>query len=131
MSIQSQEIGHSGVELAYFRQLSQGTFQIQHCRNCGRYVFYPREICPHCSGQELEWVTPSGRGTVYSHTTVRRRPDTGGDYNVALIDLEEGVRMMACVTGTPPAEVKIGMAVTAKVVERNGAHVVVFEEARQ
>lgn len=131
MSTQSQDTVPSGVELAYFRHISQGKFQIQHCRDCARHVFYPREICPHCSSQELEWVTPSGRGTVYSHTTVQRKPDAGGDYNVSLIDLKEGVRMMACVTGTPPAEVKIGMTVTAKVVERNGAQVVVFEEARQ
>lgn len=131
MSSQSQDAGQAGVEQAYFRHLAQGRFQIQRCRECARHVFYPREVCPHCSSQALEWVAPSGRGTVYSHTTVRRKPEAGGDYNVSLIDLEEGVRMMARVTGVPDAEVEIGMPVTAKVVQRDGTHVVVFEGAQR
>ena len=131
MSSKSQEVEQAGVEQAYFRHLSQGRFQIQRCRDCARHVFYPREICPHCSSQALEWVAPSGRGTVYSYTTVRRKPDAGGDYNVSLIDLEEGVRMMASVTGMPAADVEIGMPVTAKLVERDGVQVVVFEGAQR
>ena len=128
---QSQEAPVAGVEQAYFRNLAEGRFQIQRCVECKRHVFYPREICPHCTSCSLEWVTPSGRGTVYSHTTLRRKPDAGGDYNVSLIDLEEGVRMMSCVTGVAASEVKIGMPVVAKIVERNGARTVVFAGAQQ
>lgn len=128
---QSQEAPAAGVEQAYFRNLAEGRFQIQRCVECKRHVFYPREICPHCTSSSLEWVTPSGRGTVYSHTTVRRKPEAGGDYNVSLIDLEEGVRMMSCVTGVAASEVEIGMPVVAKIVERNGARTVVFEGVQQ
>ena len=69
---------------------------------------------------------------VYSTTTVRRKPEAGGDYDVSLIDLDEGVRMMSRVEGVPPAEVKIGMRVRAKVVDNKGAGLVVFaaEEAK-
>jgi uncharacterized OB-fold protein len=60
---------------------------------------------------------------------VARKPEAGGDYNVSLVDLEEGVRMMSSVVGMPPAQVRIGMAVRASIGERDGAPVVLFEEA--
>ena len=58
---------------------------------------------------------------------MRRKPEAGGDYDVSLIDLDEGVRMMSRVVGLPPTEVKIGMRVRAKVIDNNGAGLVVFE----
>ena len=117
-----------GVEQAYFRALGNGRLQIHRCRACEAHVFYPRELCPHCGSQTLEWVTPSGKGTVYSTTTIRRKPEAGGDYNVSLIDLDEGVRMMASVIGMPATSVEIGMPVHARVVEKGGMPMVVFEE---
>jgi uncharacterized OB-fold protein len=59
---------------------------------------------------------------------VRRKPEAGGDYNVALIDLDEGVRMMSRVDGIPPEEVRIGMQVRAKVLDNKGVGLVVFEK---
>jgi uncharacterized OB-fold protein len=123
--MQSNEPG--GAEARYFSALNQGRFVIQRCAGCGNHVFYPRSICPHCSSDRLEWVEPKGTGTVYSATTVRRKPEAGGDYNVSLIELAEGVRMMSRVDGVPPAEVRIGMPVRAKVIQHNGAGLVVFE----
>jgi uncharacterized OB-fold protein len=58
----------------------------------------------------------SGQGQVYSTTIVRRRPDRGGDYNVAIIELVEGARMMSRVEGIAPEKVKIGMDVIAKII---------------
>jgi len=107
----------SGPEKQYFDKLAAGRFEIQKCGGCGKHVFYPRVLCPHCGGDQLDWVTPSGRGTVYSTTVVRRKPADGGDYNVCLVDLAEGVRMMSRVAGVPPAEVKIGVAVKARIAE--------------
>jgi len=60
-------------------------------------------------------------------TTVRRKPEAGGDYNVSLIDLAEGVRMMSRVEGLPPAEVRIGMPVRARVAVSDGTGLLVFE----
>jgi len=60
---------------------------------------------------------------------VRRKPEAGGDYDVSLIDLDEGVRMMSRVEGVPPQEVRIGMRVKAKLIEAKGARMVVFEPA--
>lgn len=115
-----------GPEKLYRDALEQDRFQIQRCRACGRHVFYPRALCPHCGAADLEWVPASGRGTVYSTTVIRRRKEEGGDYNVALIDLAEGPRMMSRVEGVAPTEVKIGMSVTARIVRENGQPVVVW-----
>lgn len=106
-----------GPEQRYLDALATGRFEIQQCAACARHVFYPRVLCPHCGDSRLTWVAPSGRGTVYSTTVVRRRPADGGDYNVCLVDLAEGPRMMSRVVSVAPAEVKIGMAVRARVTE--------------
>lgn len=109
--------------------LRQGKFMLQRSAGTGEYVFYPRIAAPGTGVQDLEWVEASGEGTVYSTTVVRRRPDSGGDYNVALIDLAEGPRMMSRVTGVAPEDVTIGMAVTARVGDIDGEPVVLFEPA--
>jgi len=80
-------------------------------------VFYPRVLCPHCGGEHLDWVAPSGRGTVYSTTIVRRKPADGGDYNVCLVDLAEGPRMLSRVVTVSPDQVKIGMTVAARITD--------------
>lgn len=99
----------------YLDALEQGVWRIQSCADCRRAVFYPRNLCPHCGGVHLNWFTPSGRGTVYSSSTIHRAPESGGSYNVSLIDLDEGVRLMSTISGCPAQAVRIGMAVTARV----------------
>ena len=115
-----------GAEARYQAALNEGRFIIQRCNDCSKHVFYPRMVCPHCGGASLAWVEPKGTGVVYSTTTVRRKPEAGGDYDVSLIDLDEGVRMMSRVEGIAPTEVKIGMRVRAKVIDNKGAGLVVF-----
>ena len=107
----------AGPEKQYFDKLVAGRFEIQKCAGCGKHVFYPRVLCPHCGAERLDWVAPSGRGTVYSTTVVRRKPADGGDYNVCLVDLAEGPRMMSRVGSVPPEQVRIGMAVTARIAD--------------
>ncbi len=102
---------------------------IQHCKNCSGYIYPPRALCPHCGSLDLEAGEASGRGTVYSTTVVRRKPERGGDYNVVLVDLEEGPRMMSRVDGIAPDKVQIGMEVTARVIARDDGNVVVFVPA--
>lgn len=106
-----------GPEKQYFDKLAAGRFEIQRCAGCGKHVFYPRVLCPHCGADRLDWVAPSGRGTIYSTTIVRRKPADGGDYNVCLVDLAEGVRLMSRVAGIAPDQVKIGMAVAARIAD--------------
>ena len=91
--------------------------RIQRCGTCGRYVFYPRALCPACFGGTLEWSPVSGRGVVHAFTIVHRHPSPAFQpdipYVVALVELEEGVRMMSNLVGVPsdPARIRIGMPV--------------------
>jgi len=116
----------TGADLYYRGQLDQGRFLIQRCLPCQHSIFYPRMICPHCGSDQLEWFAPSGLGTVYSTTVVRRKAEHGGDYNVVLVDLDEGVRMMSRVEGVQPDAVTIGMPVRAKVIDSEEGKLVVF-----
>ena len=81
----------TGILAQFQDMLNQGEFRIQRCVACAKHIYFPREICPHCGAADPAWVTPSGHGPVYSVTTVRRKSDAGGDYNVSLLDLDEGV----------------------------------------
>ena len=67
----STDFPDKGPEQTYFEALRAGRFQIQKCAACGKHVFYPRVLCPHCGSNRVEWVTPSGRGSVYSTSLVR------------------------------------------------------------
>lgn len=118
-----------GPEKQYFDALNSGTFRIQRCAGCTAHVFYPRVACPHCGSNRIEWVAACGRGTVYSATTVRRKPEAGGDYNVSLIDLEEGPRLMSRVDGVAPGQVGIGMRVEARVGIEGGSGLLTFVPA--
>jgi uncharacterized OB-fold protein len=108
--------------------LADGRFMIQRSRKTGRYVYYPRIAMPGTDDTDLEWVEPGGSGIVYSTTVVRNKPPTP-DYNVALIDLDEGVRMMGRVVGVDPASIRIGMRVKARVDAIDGVPAVVFDVA--
>src|SRR5437868_3998717 len=117
----------AGPDQVYATQLAAGQFRIQRCQDCHRHVFFPRNICPHCGGDTLAWTDPKGCGTVYSTSVVRRKAEAGGDYNVVLIDLDEGVRMMSRVEGIAPADVRIGMRVKARVARDGDTSLVVFD----
>ena len=94
----------------YRRYLEGGKLGFQRCGDCSSAVFYPRVTCPSCGGASLFWETSSGRGTVYATTAVYRRD--AEPYNVALVDLEEGFRIMSRVEGVPAEEIEVGMKVT-------------------
>jgi uncharacterized OB-fold protein len=77
----------------------EGRFLIMRCRACDEPYFYPRRYCPRCWSDETEWREASGRGTVYTYSIVRQNPAPPFrdwcPYAVVLVDLEEGVRVMA------------------------------------
>lgn len=98
-----------GPEGRYLDGLAQGIWRIQRCSACSQHVFPPRQFCPACESHSLDWVTPCGTATVYSTTVVRLDPQQ--PYNVALVDLDEGVRMMSSVLCLDPGDVHIGMRV--------------------
>ncbi|WP_088278731.1 Zn-ribbon domain-containing OB-fold protein [Ideonella sp. A 288] len=119
----------TGSQAHYQAALDDGRILIQRCSRCHQHVHFPREVCPHCGADGLAFVSPSGTGTVHAVTTVRRRAEQGGDYNVCLVDLDEGVRLMSRVEGLRPDEVRIGLRVRARVAVADGRGLVVFDPA--
>jgi uncharacterized protein len=101
----------------FWEATRERTLLIQWCTACDNGIFFPRSFCPGCSGSGsvLEWRQASGRATVYASTT-ECKPTApfadGQPYVVALVDLEEGGRMLTNVVGCPPADVHVGLAVT-------------------
>lgn len=81
----------------YWTAARGGKLLVQRCRRCSLYQFYPRQHCVGCFAPDPEWVTSSGRGVLYSFTTVHRTPNQPfaelTPYILALVDLEEGVRI--------------------------------------
>ncbi len=84
------------------------------CRDCGTIHFPPRQVCPRCKNRHLSDFKLSGKGTVYSYTTIYQTTPKFQffvPYVVALIDLEEGPRITAQLTDVDPEAVTIGMPV--------------------
>jgi uncharacterized OB-fold protein len=104
-----------GPEGQFWAHLRDGRLMIQRSRSTGQYVFYPRLIAPGSGADDLEFVEVSGAGTVYSTTTMRRSAKHGGDFNVCVVDLDEGVRLLSRVVDCAPDAVRIGMRVQAAI----------------
>ena len=99
----------------YWEALARHELYFQRCRDCGTKRFYPRALCPACLSSATEWVRATGRGTVYSFTVTYQNQAPGFreelPYVLAIVELDEGVRMMTNVVGCAPDAVRIGMAV--------------------
>jgi len=88
------------------------TLLVQECSTCGHHQLYGRSLCTNCHAATLRWIEASGRGTIYSRTIIRQNPTRTFKhlipFVVALIDLDEGPRVMSNVVGTPADDVQIG-----------------------
>jgi hypothetical protein len=113
-------------EQEYFAHLAQGRFMLQRSRSTGRFFFHPRVAEPVTGNRDLEWVAASGLGTVHATTVVRPKPPQQ-PYNVVLVDLEEGPRVMSRVEGIGPEAVRIGMEVLARIATQDEKAILLFD----
>jgi len=98
----------------FWDAIAQGRFVLPHCEECGEYFWYPRRFCPYCSSTSIAWPDVSGRGTVYSYTIIRKGQGPYkelGPYVLAIVELEEGPRLMTNVVAADPETVHVGQAV--------------------
>ena len=102
----------------YNSHLAKGELAYQFSPAANRAVFFPRLLCPFTGSDQLEWRVSNGRGTVYATTVVY--PAEGAPFNVALIDCDEGFRLMSRVDDIAPEQVKIGMRVKFRVHQLGG-----------
>lgn len=98
----------------YIEHLNKGELAYQVCTDDGSPVFYPRVIAPKTGSPNLEWRVSRGLGRVHATTVVAIQKDAPA-YNVALIDMDEGFRLMSRVEDIDPYEVRIGMRVRFRV----------------
>ena len=110
-----------GPDAQFLQALGEGRVMLQHCQDCAAVRFPPALVCRRCGSPRLDWRASPGQGTVYSTTTVR---DRAGDYNVAIVELEGGARMMSRVEGVGAEGVRIGQPVQARIVAGEEPHVV-------
>lgn len=105
--------------VATFEQgLAAGRLTYQQCTHCGRVQVYPRTHCAQCHHGDLAWMASAGRGTLVSHTTVHRPANPAfrerAPYVLALVDLDEGFRVMTNIDPIRPLAigdaVEIGVA---------------------
>lgn len=104
-----------GEERTYFAAAAGGRLVFQRCGECGAAIFYPRTVCPNCLSGELRFEDSTGRGVVYSFTVVYRAGAPGFEdevpYTVAIVELDEGFRVMANIVACPPERVRVGLPV--------------------
>ena len=112
-------------ERSWLEALEQGRFLLQRRASTGAFIFPPRVAEPRTGATDLEWVAASGVGVVHAVTVIAPRPPAA-PYTVALIDLAEGPRVMGRVEGIAPDQVRIGLAVQARVGRIDGVPALLF-----
>jgi uncharacterized OB-fold protein len=104
-----------GLTKEFYDWCKKHELHFQRCRDCGTWRHVPREMCAACGSWQWEWQRSSGRGTVYTWTVVARalHPAFATDVPIApaVIEMEEGVRVLSLVVDCPPDALEIGMPV--------------------
>ena len=98
----------------YWDAAREGRLVTQKCRRCGRLRHPPRPMCPVCHSLEFEIIDLAGDGVVYSYAILHHPQNPAFDYPVlaALVDLDEGVRVLSNLVDIDPGDISIGMPVT-------------------
>ena len=93
--------------------LTAHALELQRCDGGGQVIFYPRPMCPSCMSDDLTWTKVSGRGVVHAFTIPHRHPNKAFaaevPYVVALIELEEGVRLLSTLVDVAPTPDAAGL----------------------
>ena len=110
----------------FWEGCAEGVLRFQRCAACGRIRWPASFLCPGCHGSRATWEPSRGTGTVYSFVVyhVAFHPGFKEElpYVVALVDIEEGPRMLSNIRGCPPEEVHIGMRVELAWEKRGDGH---------
>jgi uncharacterized OB-fold protein len=101
----------------FWAGLREGVVRIQHCGPCERFVFYPRSHCPGCLSPDLDWRAVSGLGRLHTFTitSTPTAPMFAEEVpqQLAIVELDEGVRLATTLVGVEPGEIEIGMRLEA------------------
>jgi enoyl-CoA hydratase/carnithine racemase/uncharacterized OB-fold protein len=99
----------------FWKATKQGKLLVQHCNDCNSNIFFPKQVCPECWSKDLTWIKSTGKAKVYTFSVMldQVEPKFMGDlpYVIAMVDLEEGIRMTTRIVNCKPETVTIGMNV--------------------
>ncbi len=99
----------------FWKATKQEKLMIQHCNECNANIFFPKKVCPECWSESLTWIESSGKAKVYTFTVMMDmvEPKFMSDlpYVLAMVDLDEGIRMTTRIVNCDPGEVVIGLDV--------------------
>lgn len=95
----------------FWQATAEGKLLIKRCDACGKNHFYPRPLCPFCASDRTSWIEASGKGRIYTLTTVRKWEVKAA---IAFIELDEGPRVQALVADQDPQSLQIGDTVMAQ-----------------
>jgi len=105
----------SSVEWPFWDAAKRGELVLQKCLECNKFIFYPRNFCPHCHSDSLTWEKASGKGRIYTYTVVWSNSPSAFlqdiPFVIAIIKLDEGVQMLSNIVGCRPEEVACDMPV--------------------
>lgn len=119
-----------GLAGEYFAWHDKEELRIQRCSDCERWIHPPQWLCPTCGSRTLEWIRTSGRGTLFTWTRTHYQfnPEfsTEPPYICAVVQLEEGPKILTSLVGAEDAALAIGMPVVIEFETRQEAKVAVF-----
>lgn len=118
----------AGPERQWRDALAEGRFLLQRARASGAVFFPPRLMEPGSGDDAWDWVEASGLGTVHAVTVIHPKPPQP-PRAVVLVDLDEQVRLMSEVEGVAAEAIAIGLRVRARIGERDGAPIILFDAA--
>ncbi len=99
----------------YWRSAAEGELWVQRCAACGRCQHYPSGMCRSCWSENVDWIRAAGTGTVWTFTVVSKPGHPAWEpeapYVLALVELDEGPRMMTNVVDCEPSTVYVGQRV--------------------
>lgn len=109
-----QDEAHTRIH-PFFTHLKEGRLTTTKCKACGEVLWQPRVVCPHCNGVEMAWIDLPQEGTLYAFTEVRIGAPEGMEddvpFAVGVVDLGDGLRVLARIDGASYEELAIGQRV--------------------
>jgi uncharacterized OB-fold protein len=117
----------------FWDALAEGRVELQHCRSCSGWVYYPRSRCSHCLSEDLAWEEISGEGTLYTFT-VARQPTTPAfseteNLLIAVVELDEGPHVTTSLEQVAIEDVVAGMRVKPCFVPTDGVTLLRYQPA--
>ena len=98
---------HPETEL-YWKAAADGQLLVKKCAACGEFHYYPRAVCPYCLSDRTEWIQASGKGQLYSYSTMGKDDAV---YTLAYVTLDEGVTMLTNIVDCDNRNLRVGLGV--------------------